>query len=160
MIDGRVWHRSRAKITQAQNRALLFGYHTAPHLRQQVNWTEKLSKEVQDSLSPEMTEWIGVSLIAWPRDWHWSFTQLDVTADLGGAILHLNYLNDQFAEDAMSDNPSKTAEQVQICTVLPQQAVQSHRCSTIKSPMLYNSISPGVLPVVRSRRSSRYAKHF
>ena len=60
VMDGRVWHTSGANITQDKDRALLFGYYTAPFLRQQVNWTKKLSKEVQDSLSPEMTERLGV----------------------------------------------------------------------------------------------------
>lgn len=60
VMDGRVWHTSGANVTEDQDRALLFGYYTAPFLRQQVNWTKKLSKEVQDSLSPEMTERLGV----------------------------------------------------------------------------------------------------
>ena len=63
VMDGRVWHTSGANITQDQDRALLFGYYTAPHLRQQVNWTKKLSQEVQDSLSPEISEWLGVSIV-------------------------------------------------------------------------------------------------
>jgi hypothetical protein len=63
VMDGRVWHTSGANITKDQDRALLFGYYTAPFLRQQVNWTRKLSKEVQDNLSPDMYEWLGVSVI-------------------------------------------------------------------------------------------------
>jgi ectoine hydroxylase-related dioxygenase (phytanoyl-CoA dioxygenase family) len=62
VMDGRVWHTSGANITKDQDRALLFGYYTAPHLRQQVNWTRKLSKEVQESLSPELFERLGVRL--------------------------------------------------------------------------------------------------
>jgi ectoine hydroxylase-related dioxygenase (phytanoyl-CoA dioxygenase family) len=62
VMDGRVWHTSGANITKDQDRALLFGYYTAPFLRQQVNWTRKLSKEVQDSLSPELFERLGVSV--------------------------------------------------------------------------------------------------
>lgn len=68
VMDGRVWHTSGANITKDQDRALLFGYYTAPFLRQQVNWTRKLSQEVQDSLSPEMTEWLGVSQVIQPRE--------------------------------------------------------------------------------------------
>lgn len=36
-MDARVWHTSGANITKDQERALLFGYYTAPFLRQQVN---------------------------------------------------------------------------------------------------------------------------
>lgn len=82
VMDGRVWHTSGQNITRDQDRALLFGYYTAPFLRQQVNWTKKLSKEVQDSMSPEFQERLG----------------LGVTANLGEAILHLKYLDDQFSE--------------------------------------------------------------
>ncbi|KAJ9651459.1 hypothetical protein H2198_009253 [Neophaeococcomyces mojaviensis] len=94
VMDGRVWHTSGANITKDQDRALLFGYYTAPFLRQQVNWTKKLSKEIQDSLSPEMSEWLG----------------LGVTANLGEALLHLKYLDDQFAEDGSQSSSSKAAE--------------------------------------------------
>lgn len=92
VMDGRVWHTSGQNITADQDRALLFGYYTAPFLRQQVNWTKKLSKEVQDSMSPEFQERLG----------------LGITANLGEAILHLKYLDDQFDEKA-STGPS-TAE--------------------------------------------------
>jgi hypothetical protein len=60
VMDGRVWHTSGANTTKDQDRALLFGYYTAPFLRQQVNWTKKLSKEIQESLSPELFERLGV----------------------------------------------------------------------------------------------------
>ena len=56
VMDVKVWHTSGANITKDEDRALLFGYYTAPYLRQQVNWTKKLPKEVQDELSPQMTE--------------------------------------------------------------------------------------------------------
>jgi len=82
VMDGRVWHTSGQNVTPDQDRALLFGYYTAPFLRQQVNWTKKLSKEVQDSMSPEFQERLG----------------LGVTANLGEAMLHLKYLDDQFSE--------------------------------------------------------------
>ncbi|KAI5357137.1 putative phytanoyl-CoA dioxygenase [Septoria linicola] len=83
VMDGTVWHTSGANVTQDQDRALLFAYYTAPHLRQQVNWTRKLSPEVKECLSPEMEECLG----------------LGVTANLGEAILHLKYLDDQFAAE-------------------------------------------------------------
>jgi len=66
VMDGRVWHTSGANVTENEDRALLFGYYTAPHLRQQVNWTKKLSQEVQEGLSPEMAEWLGVSFLPPP----------------------------------------------------------------------------------------------
>ena len=86
VMDGRVWHTSGQNVTQDRDRALLFGYYTAPFLRQQVNWTKKLSKEVQDSMSPEFQERLG----------------LGVTANLGEALLHLKYLDDQFSEQPAS----------------------------------------------------------
>lgn len=64
LLDGRLWHTSGANITKDQDRALLFGYYTAPFLRQQVNWTAKLPRDVQDTLSEEMKEWLGLDAIA------------------------------------------------------------------------------------------------
>jgi len=74
VMDGRVWHTSGANVTADQDRALLFGYYTATFLRQQVNWTRKLSPEIQEGLSEEMREWLGVSTLASlpcfvPRPW-------------------------------------------------------------------------------------------
>lgn len=63
-MDGRLWHTSGANITEDSERALLFGYYTAPFLRQQVNWTAALSPETKDSLSPEMRELLGVNVTA------------------------------------------------------------------------------------------------
>lgn len=60
VMDGRVWHTSGSNITKDQDRALLFGYYTAPFVRQQVNWTAQLPKELQDTLSPDMKEWLGL----------------------------------------------------------------------------------------------------
>lgn len=60
VMDGRVWHTSGSNVTKDQDRALLFGYYTAPFVRQQVNWTAQLPKELQDTLSPEMKEWLGL----------------------------------------------------------------------------------------------------
>jgi fumagillin biosynthesis dioxygenase len=61
VMDGRVWHTSGSNITKDQDRALLFGYYTAPFMRQQVNWTAKLPKEIQDTLEPELKEWLGLN---------------------------------------------------------------------------------------------------
>jgi hypothetical protein len=77
VMDGRVWHTSGQNISQ-EDRALLFGYYTAPFLRQQVNWNVKLDEKTKKELSPEMTEWLG----------------LTVNANLGRA-LNLKYLDDQ-----------------------------------------------------------------
>lgn len=78
-MDGRVWHTSGANITKDKDRPLLFAYYTAPHLRQQVNWTAKLSPEVKETLSPELYDWLG----------------LGVTANTG-RVTKLKYLSDQF----------------------------------------------------------------
>jgi ectoine hydroxylase-related dioxygenase (phytanoyl-CoA dioxygenase family) len=61
LMDGRVWHTSGENTAKDQDRALLFGYYTAPFLRQQVNWTAKLPRELQDSLSEEMRELLGLN---------------------------------------------------------------------------------------------------
>ena len=61
VMDGRVWHTSGSNITKDQDRALLFGYYTAGFMRQQVNWTAKLPKEIQDTLSPQLKEWLGLN---------------------------------------------------------------------------------------------------
>lgn len=82
VMDGRVWHTSGANITKDQDRALLFGYYTAPHLRQQVNWTAKLPEDVKKDLSPEMTDWLG----------------LRVNANTG-MVRTLRYLDDEYPEE-------------------------------------------------------------
>lgn len=64
VMDGRVWHTSGANVTKDQDRALLFGYYTAPFMRQQVNWTAKLPRELQEQLSPELREWLGLNPVA------------------------------------------------------------------------------------------------
>jgi ectoine hydroxylase-related dioxygenase (phytanoyl-CoA dioxygenase family) len=81
VMDGRMWHTSGANITADQDRALLFGYYTAPFLRPQVNWNAALSPATQAQLNPQMREWLG----------------LGVTANTGMAA-DLRYLEDQFAE--------------------------------------------------------------
>ena len=80
VMDGRMWHTSGANITRDQDRALLFGYYTAPFLRPQVNWNAGLSVQTQASLDQPMRDWLG----------------LDVTANTG-MTADLRYLEDQFA---------------------------------------------------------------
>jgi hypothetical protein len=63
-MDARVWHTSGANITKDQERALLFGYYTAPFLRQQVNWTAAFSPETKDSLSLDMRDLLGLNITA------------------------------------------------------------------------------------------------
>ncbi|MEZ6001937.1 phytanoyl-CoA dioxygenase family protein [Hyphomonas sp.] len=83
VMDGRLWHTSGANVTQDQDRALLFGYYSAPFLRPQVNWNACLSEKVQASLGPEMRNWLG----------------LDITANTSLAA-DMRYLEDQFASGA------------------------------------------------------------
>jgi len=59
-MEGRVWHTSGANITDDEDRALLFGYYTAPFLRPQVNWNVTLSPAVQAGLEPDMRRWLGL----------------------------------------------------------------------------------------------------
>jgi len=82
VMEGRVWHTSGANITKDKDRALLFGYYTAPFLRQQVNWTAAMSEETKKTLSPQMKEWLG----------------LNVTANTG-RVSRLHYLNQQYKQD-------------------------------------------------------------
>jgi ectoine hydroxylase-related dioxygenase (phytanoyl-CoA dioxygenase family) len=63
-MDGRVWHTSGANITQDQDRALLFGYYSAPFLRPQVNWNACLSAATQAGLGPQMRDWLGLDITA------------------------------------------------------------------------------------------------
>ena len=46
--------------TQSEDRALLFGYYTAPFLRPQVNWNVLLSDATVASLSQAMRHWLGL----------------------------------------------------------------------------------------------------
>jgi hypothetical protein len=80
VMDGRMWHTSGANVTEGEDRALLFGYYTAPFLRQQVNWNAGLSAATQSTLSAQMRAWLG----------------LEVNANLGLAA-DMRYLEDQFA---------------------------------------------------------------
>jgi fumagillin biosynthesis dioxygenase len=63
-MEGRVWHTSGANITEDEDRALLFGYYTAPFLRPQVNWNAALSPAVQAGLEPDMRRWLGLDAVA------------------------------------------------------------------------------------------------
>jgi fumagillin biosynthesis dioxygenase len=55
-----MWHTSGANVTANEDRALLFGYYTAPFLRPQVNHNVTLSAETQASLDPQMRHWLGL----------------------------------------------------------------------------------------------------
>ncbi|BCS21083.1 Fe(2+)/2-oxoglutarate-dependent oxygenase fmaF [Aspergillus puulaauensis] len=63
-MDARVWHTSGKNITEDKERALLFGFYTAPFLRQQVNWTAVFAGETEEVLSPELRELLGVDIDA------------------------------------------------------------------------------------------------
>jgi hypothetical protein len=59
-MEGRMWHTSGANVTADEDRALLFGYYTAPFLRPQVNHNVTLSAQTQASLDPDMRRWLGL----------------------------------------------------------------------------------------------------
>lgn len=84
-MDGRMWHTSGSNVTKDQDRALLFGYYTSPQIRQQVNWTAKLPKEIQDSLSPEQKSMLGLDPVA----------NLGLTGDL-------RYLSQQYSMEKLT----------------------------------------------------------
>lgn len=60
LMDGRLWHTSGQNVTKDEDRALLFGYYTSSFLRQQVNWTAQLPKELQENLSEGMKDMLGL----------------------------------------------------------------------------------------------------
>jgi ectoine hydroxylase-related dioxygenase (phytanoyl-CoA dioxygenase family) len=64
VMDGRLWHTSGANVTERDERALLFGYYTAPFLRPQVNWNAALSPATQAGLDPQMRAWLGLDIAA------------------------------------------------------------------------------------------------
>ncbi|KAJ3565228.1 hypothetical protein NPX13_g7580 [Xylaria arbuscula] len=53
LFSGALWHTSGVNRTQDEDRAILFGYYTAPHLRTQMNWTAKIARNLQDLKTPE-----------------------------------------------------------------------------------------------------------
>jgi ectoine hydroxylase-related dioxygenase (phytanoyl-CoA dioxygenase family) len=59
-MDGRLWHTSGANRSVDRERALLFGFYCADHIRPQSNWNVQLRREVQDGLSAVMREWLGL----------------------------------------------------------------------------------------------------
>jgi ectoine hydroxylase-related dioxygenase (phytanoyl-CoA dioxygenase family) len=65
VIDGRLWHTSGCNVTKDEDRAVLFAYYSAPYMRQLINWTARLPRELQDTLSPEMKELFGLSHIGY-----------------------------------------------------------------------------------------------
>ncbi|KAH7024878.1 phytanoyl-CoA dioxygenase family protein [Microdochium trichocladiopsis] len=87
VMDGRVWHTSGSNVTKDEDRALLFGYYTAPFMRQQVNWTAKLPKEIQDTLGEDMKEWLGLNPVG----------NIGVTGDL--RYMSQQYPNGKKAEE-------------------------------------------------------------
>ena len=59
-MDGRLWHTSGANRSKNRERALLFGFYCADHIRPQSNWNVQLRPAVQDRLSPQMRQWLGL----------------------------------------------------------------------------------------------------
>ncbi|KAI0487796.1 phytanoyl-CoA dioxygenase family protein [Xylaria cf. heliscus] len=60
LMAGTLWHTSGRNRTENENRAIAFMYYTAPHLRSQVNWTAKLSRNLQDLMTPEQRRILGL----------------------------------------------------------------------------------------------------
>ncbi|HEY3888702.1 MAG TPA: phytanoyl-CoA dioxygenase family protein [Caulobacteraceae bacterium] len=59
-MDGRLWHTSGANETEAEERAMLFGYYARDFIRPQTNWNAALSAATIASLSPRMHGWLGL----------------------------------------------------------------------------------------------------
>ena len=62
VMEGRVWHTSGANVTADEDRALLFGYYTKPHIRPQWNFTAALTPEQQAGMSPIMRYRLGLDI--------------------------------------------------------------------------------------------------
>ena len=62
-MEGRVWHTSGQNVTEAEDRALLFGYYTKPFIRPQWNHSAAFSPETQATFDPAMrrrsSRWAG-----------------------------------------------------------------------------------------------------
>lgn len=65
VLDGRLWHTSGSNVTADEDRAILFAYYASPYMRQLVNWTAKLPKDLQESMSPQEREMFGLSHIGY-----------------------------------------------------------------------------------------------
>ncbi|GFF37957.1 uncharacterized protein Mb3657 [Aspergillus udagawae] len=65
VIDGRLWHTSGSNVTTDEDRAILFAYYSAPHMRPLTNWSAKLPMELQETLSPQMKELLALSHIGY-----------------------------------------------------------------------------------------------
>lgn len=62
VMEGRVWHTSGRNITADEDRALLFGYYTAPFLRPQWNFTASLPVDHPARSSPVMRYRLGLDV--------------------------------------------------------------------------------------------------
>jgi len=89
LMNGRIWHTSGSNVTNDQDRALLFGYYTVPFLRQQVNWSAKMSEETKKELTEEMIERLG----------------MNVSANMA-QVAFLKYLDEQFPEEEGREKPN------------------------------------------------------
>ncbi|KAF9696993.1 hypothetical protein EKO04_005120 [Ascochyta lentis] len=65
VLDGRLWHTSGRNVTEDEDRAILFAYYSAPYMRLLTNWSAKLPKELQEELSPQLQEMLGLSHIGY-----------------------------------------------------------------------------------------------
>jgi ectoine hydroxylase-related dioxygenase (phytanoyl-CoA dioxygenase family) len=64
LMNGRVWHTSGRNITKDKDRAMMFGFYTKSYLRQQVNWTARLSDDLKQELCPELANRLGLNVQA------------------------------------------------------------------------------------------------
>ncbi len=62
-LEGRVWHTSGANVTASEDRAMLFGFYSQPHVRPQWNHSVGLSVETQAACSEAMRYRFGLD--AW-----------------------------------------------------------------------------------------------
>jgi hypothetical protein len=60
VLEGRVWHTSGCNVTEAEDRALLFGFYSQPFLRPQWNHSVGLSADTQAAMSETMRYRLGL----------------------------------------------------------------------------------------------------
>jgi ectoine hydroxylase-related dioxygenase (phytanoyl-CoA dioxygenase family) len=60
IMHGRMWHTSGENVSADRERCMLFAFYSSGFLRLQANWWQIIAPEVQDRLSPERKERLGL----------------------------------------------------------------------------------------------------
>jgi len=60
IMHGRMWHTSGENVSADRERCMLFALYSSGYLRLQANWWQLIPDEMQDDLSPELKERLGL----------------------------------------------------------------------------------------------------